>query len=86
MWRWRRRPTSRGGPVDRTRVLAIGDGLKTDVAGAAGQDLDCLFVTTGIHREETLGPDGLSIDQAGLADLLAEAGAAPTAAITHLVW
>ena len=75
-----------GSPVDRTRVLAIGDGLKTDVAGAAGQNLDCLFVTTGIHRDETLAADGRTIDQAGLDALLAAAGATPTAAITHLAW
>ena len=76
----------RGAPVERSRVLAIGDGLRTDVAGAAGQGLDCLFVTTGIHREETLSPDTGQIDPAGLRDLLAGAGQHPAAAITHLAW
>ena len=76
----------RGAPVERSRVLAIGDGLRTDVAGAAGQGLDCLFVTTGIHREETLSPDTGQIDRAGLRDLLTGAGQEPAAAITHLAW
>jgi ribonucleotide monophosphatase NagD (HAD superfamily) len=31
-------------------VLAIGDGMKTDVTGAARSGLDALFVTGGIHR------------------------------------
>ena len=41
---------SRGAPIDRRRVLAIGDGMKTDIAGAAGAGLDALLVTHGIHR------------------------------------
>ena len=46
---------ARGAPVDRSRVLAIGDAMRTDVAGAAGQGLDALFVTSGIHREDLHG-------------------------------
>jgi ribonucleotide monophosphatase NagD (HAD superfamily) len=30
-------------------VLAIGDGLQTDVLGAALNGLDCVFVAGGIH-------------------------------------
>ena len=47
-----------GGALDRTRVLAIGDGIATDVKGANGQDLDLLFVAEGIHGLELAGPDG----------------------------
>ena len=39
-----------GGKVDRRRVLAIGDGMKTDIAGAIQEGLDALLVTHGIHR------------------------------------
>jgi HAD superfamily hydrolase (TIGR01459 family) len=75
-----------GSPVDRRRVLAIGDALHTDVAGAAGQGLDMLFVTSGIHREE-LHPAGDSvIDRLAYAHRLAEAEHRPLAAIPHLVW
>lgn len=48
-----------GRPVDRRRILAIGDGLRTDVKGAQMQGLDCLFIADGIHAEELTGPDGL---------------------------
>jgi len=47
------------------RILAIGDGIKTDVAGAMGEDLDVLFITGGLAAEETRtgdqpDPDALS--------------------------
>ena len=48
---------ARGAPIDKRRVLAIGDGMKTDIAGATRAGLDALFVTGGIHRslhKETL--------------------------------
>jgi ribonucleotide monophosphatase NagD (HAD superfamily) len=38
--------------ADRARILAIGDSLRTDIAGAAGVGIDSLFVTGGIHAEE----------------------------------
>ena len=41
-----------GRSLDRARGLCIGDGLRTDVAGANGQGLDVLFVGAGIHGEE----------------------------------
>ncbi len=47
----------RGAPVPRRRILAIGDGLKTDVAGAAAQDLDCVFISDGIHGARQNGAD-----------------------------
>lgn len=43
------------GPVEPGRVLAIGDGVVTDVLGANAQNLDCLFVAAGIHAEELAG-------------------------------
>jgi HAD superfamily hydrolase (TIGR01459 family) len=47
----------RGAPIEKPRVLAIGDGMRTDIIGAARAELDVLFVTGGIHRslhKETL--------------------------------
>lgn len=35
------------------RVLAIGDGIATDILGAAGRGIDALFVTGGLARTET---------------------------------
>ncbi len=34
-------------------ILAIGDGIGTDVAGAIGEGIDALFVTGGLARAET---------------------------------
>ncbi len=45
----------RGQAVDKARVLTIGDGLPTDIAGAAAQGLDCLFITGGIHGDQISG-------------------------------
>jgi HAD superfamily hydrolase (TIGR01459 family) len=58
-----------GRPVDRSRVLCIGDGVITDVRGANRQALDCLFIAQGIHGDAARGPDG-RLDPAGAADLL----------------
>ncbi len=40
----------RGARIDSRRVLAIGDGMRTDIAGAAAAGFDTLFITGGIHR------------------------------------
>jgi HAD superfamily hydrolase (TIGR01459 family) len=48
-----------GHPVPRERLLCIGDGLPTDVAGSRNQKLDCLFVAGGIHIDELSGEAGL---------------------------
>jgi HAD superfamily hydrolase (TIGR01459 family) len=34
------------------KVLAIGDNLRTDIKGANNLDKDCLFITSGVHRNE----------------------------------
>lgn len=39
--------------VDDTRILAIGDGVLTDVPGAIGEGLDCLFVSGGLADADT---------------------------------
>jgi len=66
------------------RVLCIGDGLPTDVRGANARGLDVLFVASGIHGAETIGPDGLN--GAAVADLLHQAGLTANYAIADLVW
>ena len=74
-----------GRPVDRDRVLCIGDGVITDVKGAHDQKLACLFIAKGIHGETAVGPDGQLIPDAVHALLDAEAVGA-THAIGDLVW
>jgi ribonucleotide monophosphatase NagD (HAD superfamily) len=65
-------------------VLCIGDGLPTDIRGANARGLDVLFVASGIHGAETIGPEGLNA--AAVTDLLQQAGATATYAIADLVW
>lgn len=48
-----RRRLSAFARVSDDRILAIGDGPGTDLAGAMGEDLDFLFVTGGIVAEQT---------------------------------
>ncbi|WP_368184858.1 TIGR01459 family HAD-type hydrolase [Aestuariibius sp. HNIBRBA575] len=35
------------------RILAIGDGIRTDILGALGDDIDSLFITGGLAAKET---------------------------------
>ncbi|SJZ96700.1 TIGR01459 family HAD-type hydrolase [Consotaella salsifontis] len=39
------------GGIDGKRILAIGDGLPTDITGAQGFGLDALLILNGIHRD-----------------------------------
>ncbi len=58
------------GLTDEARILAIGDGINTDVAGGAGEGIDVLFVTGGLAADQ-FGPDHLSPDPELLATWLA---------------
>jgi HAD superfamily hydrolase (TIGR01459 family) len=74
-----------GAPLDRRRVLTIGDGMRTDIAGAAAVGLDALLVTHGIHREALHGEDLASpASAAELRRLYAEHALWPVAAIGEL--
>lgn len=57
-------------PLSRAEVLAIGDGLQTDVKGAQKNNLALLFISGGIH-----GGDMARADEAAVAD--AVIGAVP---------
>jgi HAD superfamily hydrolase (TIGR01459 family) len=74
----------RGADVPLERVLAIGDSVRTDLAGAAQAGVDCLFVTGGIHAGELGGRN--APDLGALALMFAEAGVAPTAVMPRLAW
>ena len=62
-----------GSPIERSRVLAIGDGVATDVAGSNAQGLDVLFIGGGIHGSAAVTHDG-RLDEAATLNTLAEAG------------
>jgi HAD superfamily hydrolase (TIGR01459 family) len=78
----------RGVKSDRSRVLAIGDAMRTDIKGAADQGFDSVLVTSGIHREDlhSISEDGDSIDAAALRQFVEAAGLRPSAVVAKLVW
>ena len=49
----RRRLAELGHDLPNARILAIGDGIGTDISGAMGEDIDSLFITGGLAAEET---------------------------------
>ena len=78
----RRRLTQLGRPTPDDRILAIGDGIITDIKGGLGEGIDTLFITGGLAREET-GTE-TQPDPAKLASFTSEAQLSPTYAIGYL--
>ncbi len=72
--------------VDRSRILAIGDSLRTDVAGARTVGIASLFVADGIHREELVGPLAGDLDPAHVAERLSGRDPAPDWVASRLGW
>lgn len=68
--------------VPRGRILAIGDGAQTDIAGAMGEDIDSLFITGGLAAEATRTTD--QPDEAALRAFLQAEKVAPTFSIGRL--
>jgi HAD superfamily hydrolase (TIGR01459 family) len=66
-------------------VLAIGDGLETDIAGARGMDMDSVFVLGGVHAESLSGT-GVAPARDQLQALFARGGHAPTYVLPYLRW
>ena len=73
-----------GRTVPLSRVLAIGDSLRTDLKGARTLGADFLFVTAGIHAEELGGRE--TPDMAALASAFVAAGDVPKAVMRRFVW
>ena len=73
---------ARGAPAPAGRTLAIGDSLRTDMAGALALGIDGLFVSGGIHAAEFRdNPSGEA-----LAGIFAAAGVTPHAVTPRLAW
>ncbi len=70
-----------GRKLARDEMLAIGDGVRTDMAGAADYGLDAVFVASGLH----VGPGGEGLDDLRLSELF-EGRKAPRAAMAALAW
>lgn len=52
-----------GRAIAKERVLAIGDAIRTDIAGAVGFGIDSLLIARGIHAEELRAHQGPLISQ-----------------------
>ncbi|MEQ1669270.1 MAG: TIGR01459 family HAD-type hydrolase [Hyphomicrobium sp.] len=70
----------RGGAIDKARVLAIGDGVATDIRGASLAGIRSVFVASGVHvaRGEAL--------QDAADKLFATEAVKPIALMTALAW
>lgn len=78
----RRRIAEIGRDVPDARILAIGDGILTDIKGAVGEDIDALFVTGGLAAAETKTGDNPNPD--ALNTFLLKETMEPTYAIGQL--
>lgn len=77
---------ARGKPLDIDRILAIGDAIHTDIAGAATMGLDSLLVTQGIHRVELHGPEAGALDAEAYKQFVADHGLTPVYRMSRLAW
>lgn len=71
-----------GRELARGEVLAIGDGLLTDVKGAVDSGIDVLYVSGGMHAQDYGHPD--MPDPAKLAAFLSQHGFRPVATMAKL--
>ena len=78
----RRRLAALGHDVDRSEILAIGDGAQTDIRGAMGEDIDSLFISGGLAQRETR--TARQPDPEALAAYLAREQVSPSYAIGRL--
>ena len=60
------------------RSLAVGDSLRTDIAGARAAGIASLLVLGGIHQEELVGGD--------LESMVRRTGIQPDAAVASFRW
>ncbi len=74
-----------GRTISRNKWLAVGDGLKTDIAGAKRAGIDALLITGGVHEPELSGADRAP-DPTKIATVLSAQSLSAVAAMRRLVW
>ena len=72
-----------GTEISKESILAVGDGIPTDVAGALANGYSLLYIAAGIHAADYGGPEP---DEAALDRFLADNNAQPVAWMPHLAW
>jgi HAD superfamily hydrolase (TIGR01459 family) len=73
--------TARGRRPRKERILAIGDGIRTDVEGAGREGLRCVFIASALHVD-----DRRAFDSGHVTDLFTQHQHPPTAAMRALRW
>ncbi|MGX1787790.1 TIGR01459 family HAD-type hydrolase [Bosea sp. NPDC055332] len=71
----------RGETVGKARILAIGDAIRTDIAGASQYGLASLMCVAGIHAEEMAGLSGEALQ-----GWFGRQSHRPDYAMPHLAW
>jgi HAD superfamily hydrolase (TIGR01459 family) len=74
-----------GRSIPKERVLAVGDAIRTDIAGAVGFGIDALMIARGIHAEE-LGLQRGDLVSDHVQDWVSRQPARPTAFTEVLSW
>ena len=74
-----------GKDVSADEILAIGDGMATDIAGANKRGVDALFIATGIHGSSATGVDR-RLDAQAIDALLAANGVSAKFTMAELAW
>ena len=72
------------GVSDRGRILAIGDSLRTDIAGAANAGIDSLLIAGGVHAADFTA--GVELDLARIEAAIAESGTHPVGVAARFAW
>lgn len=70
-----------GTEVPKSRILAIGDGVRTDILGAARYGIRSVYIASGVSL-----PAGRELDCESLAELFPDKAVQPVGAMTALAW
>ena len=71
---------------ERSRVLAVGDSIRTDIVGAAAAGLDSVLIAGGIHAEEFGLMSGEPPDLGRIEAALRRASCRPVAVASNFCW
>lgn len=68
------------------RILAVGDSIPHDIAGAATCEIDSLLIASGVHKNDLINNNGLVIDGAGVAKVCESFGVSPKYVTRQFDW
>lgn len=74
----------KGAKVRRSEILCIGDGLRTDMAGASAARMDALYVASALHFDGA--NSDAPLEGSAVSALFSESSAKPVAAQKNLIW